>query len=327
VTLPLHETRNGGDDPVRPLATVVVCAYSSARLALLRETIESVERQTYPNRELVLVIDHNQSLEAEMRKLEREGLRVFPNAGQKGLADARNTGIKAAQGEIIAFIDDDASAEEDWLEELVSCYSDPGVIACGGEILPVWEGGRRPDWLADEFLWTIGCTYRGMQTEGAIRNMIGCNMSFRSSVFQEVGGFSTSVGRLENQLLGCEETEICIRALTRWPEKRIAYNPRAVVHHHVSLPRQKIGYYTRRCYGEGISKVVVRRLWGTAGTSSEMTYLSRALPRAILDDVRNVLLLRNIPASLARIGMITAGIGAVGAGFAVGILRHAKARQ
>jgi glycosyltransferase involved in cell wall biosynthesis len=318
-----EQTENGRADAL-PLASVVVCAYSSERLALLRDTIASLERQTYGNRELILVIDHNPALEAEMRTLKREGLRVVPNAGEKGLADARNTGISTAQGEIIAFIDDDAQADRDWLEQLVACYRDPDVIASGGEIIPVWAGGRRPAWLADEFLWTIGCSYRGMQTEGAIRNMIGCNMSFRSAVFQAVGGFSTSVGRLENQLLGCEETEICIRALRRWPEKRIVYTSRAIVHHHVSAPRMRIGYFTRRCYGEGISKVVVRRLWGAAGTSSEMTYLTRALPRAIRNNLRDVFLLRDVPASLSRIGMITAGVGAVGAGFMVGLVKHGR---
>jgi glycosyltransferase involved in cell wall biosynthesis len=313
-----------GEAGYAPLASIVVCAYSSERLQLLKDTIASLERQTYPNRELVLVIDHNPALEAEMRTLEREGLRVVANAGEKGLADARNTGLKLAQGDIIAFIDDDATADEAWLEELVVCYRDPAVIACGGEIRPVWDGGIRPAWMPEEFLWTIGCTYRGMPTGNSVRNVIGCNMSFRSTVFQEVGGFSTSVGRLEHQLLGCEETEICIRALTHWPEKRIVYAPAAFVHHHVARFRQKISYYTRRCYGEGISKVVVRRLWGAAGTSSEMTYLTRALPQAILHNLRNVLMFRDVTGSLSRIGTIAAGVGAVGAGFAAGTIKHRR---
>jgi GT2 family glycosyltransferase len=304
----------------QPLASVVVCAYSNERLQLLLETITSIEKQTYPAKEIVIIIDHNPQLQNALSHLEREGVRVSYNTGERGLADARNSGIRLAQGEIIAFIDDDAAAEPDWLEKLVACYSDPDIIACGGNILPVWEGGERPAWMPDEFLWIIGCSYRGMQVNGSIRNMIGCNMSFRSAVFQEVGGFDTSVGRLGNQPLGCEETEICIRALSRWPGKRIAYTPDAVVHHHVSLPRQTLNYFTRRCYFEGVSKVVVRRLWGSAGTSSEMSYLTRALPQAILRNFRNVMLLRDIKGSLSRIGLISAGIGAVGAGFAAGMI-------
>ena len=311
----------------QPLATVVVCAYTNDRLAQVRETIASLDNQTYAAKEIVVIVDHNPGLQTELGKLAREGIRISHNSGRQGLADARNSGIALAQGEIIAFIDDDAAADSRWLEELVACYRDPDVLASGGAILPVWEGGRRPAWLPEEFLWIIGCTYRGMQTTGAIRNMIGCNISFRASVFAEVGGFDTSVGRLSTQLLGCEETEICIRALAHWPEKRIVYTPKAVVHHHVARFRQTVRYFTRRCYGEGVSKVVVRGLWGGAGTSSEMSYLSHALPLGILHNARNVLFLREVTASLARIGMITTGVGAVGAGFAAGMIRHRGYRR
>jgi len=305
-----------------PLASIIVCAYSNERLAHVKETIASLERQTYRKKEIVIIVDHNAALQQELAKLEREGIRVSHNNGRKGLADARNSGIALAQGEIVAFIDDDAAADDQWLEELIACYENPRVIACGGAILPVWDGGDRPNWLPEEFLWIVGCTYRGMQTKGAIRNTIGCNMSFRSEVFREVGGFDTSVGRLSTQLLGCEETEICIRAIARWPEKRIVYNENAVVHHRVARPRQTIRYFARRCYGEGISKVVVRRLWGRPGTSSEMSYLTRALPRAILENLQNVLFLKDVPGSISRIGMITAGIAAVGAGFVSGMIKQ-----
>jgi glycosyltransferase involved in cell wall biosynthesis len=303
-----------------PLASIIVCAYSNERLAHVRETIASLERQTYRTKEIVIIVDHNPELQQELAKLEREGIRVSHNTGRKGLADARNSGIALAQGEIVAFIDDDATADTRWLEELIACYEDPRVIACGGAILPVWDGGDRPNWLPEEFLWIVGCTYRGMQTNGNIRNMIGCNMSLRSEVFREVGGFDTSVGRLSTQLLGCEETEICIRAIARWPEKRIVYTKKAIVHHHVPRPRQTVRYFARRCYGEGVSKVVVRRLWGAPGTSAEMSYLTRALPLAILRNLRNVLIIRDVRGSISRVGMITAGIAAVGAGFVSGMI-------
>ena len=321
--------RFGAEEAARnqPLASVVVCAYTNDRLAQVRETIASLDRQTYAAKEIIVIVDHNPGLLEELGKLAREGTRISHNTGRQGLADARNSGIALAQGEIIAFIDDDAAADSRWLEELIACYRDPDVLASGGAILPVWEGGQRPAWLPEEFLWIIGCTYRGMQTNGAIRNMIGCNMSFRASVFAEVGGFDTSVGRLSTQLLGCEETEICIRALARWPDKRIVYTPDAVVHHHVARFRQTIRYFARRCYGEGVSKVVVRRLWGAAGTSSEMSYLSRALPRGILRNVRNVLFFRDVAGSISRIGMITTGVGAVGAGFAAEMIRQRVYRR
>ncbi|TMG06793.1 MAG: glycosyltransferase family 2 protein, partial [Chloroflexi bacterium] len=240
----IEEKRAGLSEDFRPRASVIVCAYSNERLPQLKETIASLQKQTYPPSEIVLIIDHNPELQEELERLASDTLRIAPNSGERGLANARNTGIALAEGEVLAFIDDDAAAESRWLEELVACYQDPDVIGAGGRIEPVWEGGRKPAWLPEEFLWTIGCSYRGM-AEGSIRNMIGCNMSFRSSVFEEVGLFNPDIGRLGNQPLGCEETEICIRALERWPGKKIMYAPEALVYHHASLARQTVRYFAR----------------------------------------------------------------------------------
>jgi GT2 family glycosyltransferase len=306
-----------------PSISVIVCAYSNERIPQLRETLASLQEQTYPAKDIVLIIDHNPELKREFEGLADGQLRVAANSGERGLASARNTGIELAEGELMAFIDDDAAAESTWLERLVECYRDPDVIAAGGRIEPVWEGGRKPAWLPEEFLWVVGCSYRGM-AEGSIRNMIGCNMSFRSSVFEEVGAFNPGIGRLGNQPLGCEETEICIRALERWPGKRIMYVPEALVHHHASRSRQTISYFAKRCYFEGVSKVVVRRLRGASGTSSEVGYLSRALPMAVLRDAQNAVLLRGTGSSLSRIGMVTLGVGAVGAGFAYGLIQQRR---
>jgi len=312
----------------KPLVSVIVCAYSDERLGQLRETIASLRDQTYATGDIVVIVDHNPALHEQLRTLTADGGRVAPNSGDRGLADARNSGIALARGEIVAFIDDDARADNGWLQRLVECYRDPAVIAAGGRIEPVWEGGRKPAWLPDEFLWVVGCTYRGMPKRRRImRNMIGCNMSFRSEVFASVGRFDTAIGRLANQPLGGEETEICIRALNHWPDKKIVYTPDAVVYHHASRSRQTLGYFARRCYFEGVSKVIVRRLWGAAGTSSELNYLSRSLPRAIRRDVRNVIFLRDVPAALSRIGAIALGVGAVGAGFGAGMFRERGRRH
>jgi GT2 family glycosyltransferase len=321
----VEEERAGVED-FKPRASVIVCAYSNERLAQLKETIASLQTQTYPPSEIVLIVDHNPELQKEFEKLADDSLRIAPNSGERGLANARNTGIALAEGEIVAFIDDDAAAESRWLEELVACYRDPDVIGAGGRIEPVWEGGRKPAWMPDEFLWVIGCSYRGM-AEGSIRNMIGCNMSFRSSVFEEVGPFNPSIGRLGNQPLGCEETEICIRALEHWPGKKILYAPKALVRHHASLSRQTVRYFARRCYFEGVSKVVVRRLWKGAGTSAEVGYLSRTLPRGMLREARNVVRLKDPSGSASRIGMTALGVGAVGAGFAFEFLRGKLGRR
>src|SRR5437899_12967011 len=111
------------------------------------EPIASHQKQTYHPSEIVLIIDHNPELQEELERLASDTLRIAPNSGERGLANARNTGIALAEGEVLAFIDDDAAAERRWLEELVACYQDPGVIGAGGSIEPVWEVVRKPAWL------------------------------------------------------------------------------------------------------------------------------------------------------------------------------------
>src|SRR5437667_446714 len=126
-----EEKRAGLPEDFRPRASVIVCAYSNERLPQLKETIASLQKQTYPPSESVLIIDHNPELQEELERLAGDTLRIALNRGERGLANARNTGIGLAEGEVLAFIDDDAAAESRWLEELVTCYQDPALQADG----------------------------------------------------------------------------------------------------------------------------------------------------------------------------------------------------
>jgi len=117
----------------------------------------------------------------------------------------RNTGVTAAQGEIVTCLDDDAIADETWLGALTRVYDDPDVIGAGGVPRPRWEGGTAPRWLPREFYWTIGCSYRGLPTQSApIGDPIGANMSFRRAVFDRTSGFTSGIGRVGRTPLGCE---------------------------------------------------------------------------------------------------------------------------
>jgi len=305
--------------------SVVICAYTERRWDDIVAAVASVRAQTRPPARTILVVDHNPPL-LERACVAFTDLRVVPNAGRGGLSGARNTGVAHAVGVVVAFLDDDARAEPDWLERLAAAYSSPSVVGVGGAATPVWPG-RRPSWLPPEFDWVVGCSFAGMPTARApVRNLIGANMSFRREVFGTVGGFTDGIGRVGSRPLGCEETELGIR-LRRWRlGVRLVYEPDAVVRHRVTADRAAWRYFCSRCYAEGLSKAMVARLVGARDAlETERRYVRSVLPRAVLRglDPRR----RHRAAGIASACAVLAGLGLTAAGYARGRLVRRWARE
>jgi GT2 family glycosyltransferase len=306
-----------------PAISVVICAYTSKRWDALLAAVASVARQTLPALETILVIDHDPGL-LERAQATFGDARVTENTGERGLSAARNTGLAVARGEVVAFLDDDAMADDTWLAELARVYDDPNVIGAGGVARPRWVGGRAPRWLPPEFYWTVGCSYRGLPTHTApIRNPIGASMSFRRAVFDQIDGFVSGIGRVGRTPLGCEETELSIRARRAYPGGVVLYVPSAAVEHFVSADRLSWGYFRSRCWAEGLSKALVAGEVGAGDAlSSEWTYTLSTLPagalRGLSDAVRGDL------AGLLRAGAIASGLAITAAGYLRG--RRAAAR-
>lgn len=322
-TLPEMAPCSGASRPVlgglrgKPGVSVVICAYADERWDDLKAAVSSAALQTRPPLDVVVVIDHNLDLLDRVRR-ELPSVVAVPNLHQRGLSGARNSGIAVAQGDVIAFLDDDAIADQDWLETLAAAFSDPKVMTVGGAVLPIWATGR-PHWLPDEFLWVVGCTYRGMpDSPAAVRNVIGANMAFRRDVFEEVGTFQVGIGRLGSHPVGCEETELCIRARQRWPDREVRFEPRALVRHRVPRTRVRWSYFRARCFAEGRSKALVSRSVGTDdGLSSERNYTLRTLPVGVMRGLRTGAL-RGDVAGLVQSTVIVVGLAITTAGYLTG---------
>lgn len=261
--------------------TVVVCVYNEARWVTLRRTIEAALDQIRHDDEFLVIVDHNDALLARCRE-EFSPLRVIANHNKRGLSGARNTAIGEAHGSIIAFIDDDATPLDGWLDALRAPYADESICGVGGLAKPHWLSGQ-PDWFPLEFLWVVGCSHLGLPSNPqAIRNVVGANMSFRRSAFDHVGGFAEQMGRIGERLHGCEETEFAIRLTQANPHAIIFYDPSSQVEHHLNAERASLRYFIRRCWAEGLSKSEVsRRVGSSSGLSAERQYTSRVLPRGI----------------------------------------------
>jgi GT2 family glycosyltransferase len=299
---------------VSPTVSVIVCAYTWRRWDVLCEGIDSISRQTQPALETILVIDHNPEMLAKAREAFPRA-RVLANAGKRGVSASRNTGVAVAQGEIFAFLDDDAVADCTWLEELTRSYSDPTVIGTGGTPRPRWATGEAPRWMPLEFYWTIGCGYRGLPRQAApVRNPIGATMAFRAEVFERVGGFHPGLGRVETTPLGCEETELAIRARQAFPGGRLMHAPGAHVEHLVPAERTGWSYFRARCWLEGKSKALMTgEVGATDGLSSEWEYTLKTLPTGVLRGVADTL--RGDPFGLLRAAAIVAGLAITTGGY------------
>ena len=242
--------------------SVVLCTHTLARFDDCCEAAESVLAQSYDDVELVLVSDGNDDLYERFEATfgDREDVVTHCNGQNVGLLESRNNGAEIATGDVVAFIDDDAVAAEDWAEKLVTAYeADSDRQAVGGRMVPAWVAGK-PSFLPEEFYWLVGVTNRGFgpdgdpETAGEVRNTFGSNISFRRDVFLDLGGFEDDIGgRQGGKNLQGGETELCARLRSEY-DTGVYYVPDALVAHKIFDYRTDPGWLVDRAFWQGYSK-------------------------------------------------------------------------
>jgi GT2 family glycosyltransferase len=298
--------------------SVVVCAYTEDRWDDLVGSVESV-RALPETTEVVLVVDHCETLLVRSRA-RWDDVVVVPNSLRRGLSGARNTGVAVSRGDLVAFLDDDATADALWLAHLLAPFADAGVVGVGGHATPRWPAGSDA-FYPPEALWVVGCSHRGLPTSTAdVRNVIGCSMAFRRDAVVAVGGFSLDTGRVGTVPLGGEETDLCIRIRQADPSARVVLEPRADVSHRVTPSRVTVAYARRRGWGEGLSKAALSRQVGAGDAlSSESDYLRRVVPAALLRELR-----QTGRGGAGRAAVLVTVVVATVLGYAAGTLRGAR---
>ncbi len=248
------------------LVSVVVCTYNRAHY--LDKCINSLIGQDYPNYEIIIV--NGPSTDETVQILEKyPSVRIIQQSKLNGLSYARNLGIKASKGGIIAFIDDDAVADEKWLSYIVQEYSDPGIGAVGGLVY----GPQKSHIQFDYGVINKAGIPKPIRDEMAPlgRNefpiLMGTNCSFRKEVLYNIGGFDPYFKYYH------DESELCARVVNAG--YTIVYNRDAyVIHDMVEGHNRKspydlnwseilknVIYFTLKNFGKELSSYTIRPMY------------------------------------------------------------------
>lgn len=304
--------------------SVVLCTYDPALYDAFCEAANSVLAQTHTERELVIVVDGVPKLAERVRADYggREDVLVHRNDANRGLLESRNTGAEIASGEVVAFLDDDAVADPDWLAELADTYEHRDALAAGGKMVPEWVT-EKPRFLPAEFYFLVGVTHRGFpETPREVRNTFGSNISVRREVFLNLGGFDPAIGgRKGDSYLQGGETELGARLRREYGEG-VWYNPDARVAHKVFSYRTDPTWLAKRAFWQGYSKRAMAVLVPQSG-AEEGDFLRRLAFEFVPGRVRR-LIATPTRGRAERLGTLVALTACVGLGYVYGALRYAR---
>jgi len=224
-----------------PRISVVVCSYNGA--STIRDTLDGLQKLDYPGLETIVVDDGSTDSTAQIASEYPVQLIRTKNGG---LSQARNTGIQAATGEMVAFIDDDAYPDIHWLKFLAKTIIEGKYVGVGGPNLPPPNDG----WKADAVANSPGNPNVVLLTDRVAEHIPGANMMFRKDALNKIGGFDP-VFRAAG-----DDVDLCWRL--READGIIGFSPAAVVWHH---RRNSFRKFWRQQVGYGRAEGLLERKW------------------------------------------------------------------
>ena len=247
--------------------SLVIATYNRAEQLMV--TLDSVARQSLPvDMWECVVVDNNSKDDtsecvARFAESHPELNIVYCLERNQGLSYARNAGVAKAQGDIVAFVDDDERIVEEFVEAYLELFdSKTDAMSAGGKIVAEYPSGR-PRWMSRYAEQPIANPMDfGSEVRPFPEHRIpgGGNMAMRRAVFEEVGMFNPSLGRTGKKLIGGEESDL----FERMAERGMAcyYVPRAVMYHIIPDSKLKADYFERLSYNTGVSQRVRAEMRG-----------------------------------------------------------------
>ena len=238
------------------LASVIVPTFNRAHL--LRRNLRALLRQVVePTRYEIIVVDNNSTdaTGAVVRRMAEDHSSIrYILEPEQGVAHARNAGLRAARGPIVAYIDDDTFAPPGWLKVMIDSFErvQPAPHVVGGPMFPLLLD-RRHAWYTDSYdTFSWGDAPRCLDRRECF---FGANVAFKREVLVGAGGFRTGLGMKGEDLAYCEDTEVFER-LWEYADGRLHsyYAPDAFVMHSIPESRLRPGYRLRRGFAIGQSE-------------------------------------------------------------------------
>jgi GT2 family glycosyltransferase len=224
-----------------PKISVVVCTHNGEET--LPECLDRVGALAYRDFETIVVCDGSRDRSA---LIAREHGAIVIETEHRGLSHARNCGIARARGEIVAFLDDDAYPDADWLCYLAAGFRDESFAGVGGPNLP-------PDderLIADCVAAAPGGPIHVLVSDREAEHVPGCNMAFRKSALEAIGGFD------ERFRTAGDDVDVCWRL--QKAGKTLGFSAGAVVMHR---RRDSVRRYLKQQYGYGKAEALLERKW------------------------------------------------------------------
>lgn len=229
------------DNIVWPKVSVVVCSYNGS--ATIRDTLEGLKTLLYPNFEVIVVNDGSTDSTPDIVNAYNVQLISTEN---RGLSSARNTGYQTARGEIVAYIDDDAYPDPHWLHYLAMTYMTTNFVAVGGPNIAPAGDGKIADCIAN----APGGPVQVLLTDTIAEHIPGCNMSFRKTSLEKIGGFDP------RYRAAGDDVDACWRVQAQVGE--IGFHPTALVWHH---RRDSWPMYWKQQQGYGKAEALLEEKW------------------------------------------------------------------
>jgi len=236
-----------------PVLSIIVCTYN--RSSLLQECLKSLQEQSlHTDKFEILVIDNNSTdnTKGVVGVFQKKSPNIrYLFESEQGLSSSRNRGFHESKGEIIAYIDDDAQASEDWAKLLVQSFEKlkltPAIV--GGPIFPYYEKPP-PKWFNHKIeIRDWGEKKRFLTRKEKKFGFSGSNMAFQKRILEKYGGFDINFG-MKGEKMGFAEEGGLFYVMSE-DDLVFWYDPKLIVHHWTPAEKLTLKYQLKRAYVSG----------------------------------------------------------------------------